>query len=165
MLDFPRFKTNQRTLRISKFDDELPIRTELWGVEQLQRRAEELAATHTIFETTRSGRNLLARLDENHASLVKDYRVLTEAAEDAEPLSPSAEWLIDNFHIIEEQLREVREDLPKSFYRELPKLGSGEFEDFPRIFHLAIEVIAHSDKIFEAGKTRSLYRSLSKTHS
>ncbi len=149
MFDSRKPKTNDDARHIPRFDDELPIRGELFGAGQLANRAIELALAHRVSKKLKLGRDLLARLEENHAQLVEDYQILTEAAENGEMLSPTSEWLIDNFHIVEEQLYEVRQDLPKSFFRELPKLETGEFADYPRIFHLAIEVIAHSDNKFE----------------
>ena len=35
-----------------------------------------------------------------------------------------AEWLIDNFHVIEDSLREVHLDLPPGYDEQLPKLGA-----------------------------------------
>ena len=159
MLDSLKSKINGKARQIPKFDDELPVRGELFSVEQLENRAAELAAAHKISTKTRRGRDLLTRLDDNHAQLVADYEILTGAAEKGELLTPAAEWLVDNFHIVEEQLREVRQDLPQAFYRELPKLDSGEFEGYPRIFHLAIEVVAHSDNKFESANLAAFVES------
>src|SRR5581483_2251701 len=60
-------------------------------------------------------------------------------------ISPAAEWLVDNFHIVDEQVREIREDLPRGYYRELPKLANGPFKDYPRIYAFCVELIAHTD--------------------
>ena len=59
-------------------------------------------------------------------------------------VTPGAEWLVDNFHLVEEQLREIREDLPPGFYRELPKLADGPFAGYPRVYLLARELIEHT---------------------
>src|SRR4030095_8475275 len=63
--------------------------------------------------------------------------------------SPAPEWLLNNFHIVEEQIREIQEDLPPGFYRELPKLASGELQDYPRVYALAWEFVAHTDSRIE----------------
>src|SRR6266545_2127991 len=57
----------------------------------------------------------------------------------------SIERLVDNFHIVEEQVREIREDLPKSYYHELPKLADGLFKNYPRIYAFSFALIAHTD--------------------
>ena len=53
------------------------------------------------------------------------YRAIAEAIREERAITPAAEWLVDNFHIVDEQLREIRDDLPPGFYRELPKLADG----------------------------------------
>ena len=66
---------------------------------------------------------LLPRLEENGRKLIAAYKALTDSIRAEHVISPAAEWLVDNFHIVEEQVREIREDLPKSYYHELPKLA------------------------------------------
>src|SRR5678816_686112 len=97
--------------------DEEPIRAEVYALERLQAFAVELATSHEIATTTGKGRDLLTRLDDNRRKLVWVYNSLTEVMRFDRQLTPAAEWLIDNFHIVEEQLREAREDLPQSYYK------------------------------------------------
>src|SRR2546430_173609 len=121
-----------------------PIRNELFSVERLEEYAVTLAGEHRIVK--KKGRpRLLPRLEDNGRKLVAAYRTLVEAVRKGDSISPAAEWLLDNFHIVEEQLREIREDLPKSYYHELPKLARGEFKDYPRIYAVAFALIAHTD--------------------
>ena len=148
MFDFLKFGTSGGVSQSFAAKDESAASAEVFSLEHLQARAEELAATHQIAARAKRGFDLLSRLEDNKNELVKTYRALTDGRRD-EPLTPSAEWLIDNFHIVEEQLREVRQDLPRKFYRELPKLETGEFTGYPRIYHLAFEVVAHTDNRLE----------------
>src|SRR5690606_332385 len=62
---------------------------------------------------------------------------------------PAAEWLLDNYHLVEEQIREIHDDLPPNYYRQLPKLAEGPFAGYPRIFGLAWAFIAHTDSHFD----------------
>ncbi len=71
------------------------------------------------------------------------------------PITPAAEWLVDNFHIVDEQLREIRDDLPADYYRELPKLAEGHLQGYPRVVGLAWAYVAHTDSRFDA---ESLHR-------
>jgi cyclic beta-1,2-glucan synthetase len=124
--------------------DEQPLRAEIFSVERLEQYGQTLAAEHKT--VTKKGRaQLLPRLEDNGRKLVAAYRTLVEAIRKGRAISPAAEWLVDNFHIVEEQLREIREDLPKSYYHELPKLAEGELKDYPRIYAVALELIAHTD--------------------
>ncbi len=65
-------------------------------------------------------------------------------------ITPAAEWLIDNYHLVDRQFREIRTDLPPSFYRKLPKLAAGPFVGYPRVFGLAWAFVAHTDSCFDA---------------
>jgi len=124
--------------------DEKPFQAEFFSVERLEQFAQTLAAKHKT--VTRKGRaQLLPRLEDNGRKLEDAYRTLVEALREGRAISPAAEWLVDNYHIVEEQLREIREDLPKSYYHELPKLADGELEGYPRIYAVALALIAHTD--------------------
>lgn len=126
-------------------DAELPIREELYSIERLEQFAASLAAQHKISEKPQRVRPLLPRLEENGRKLIAAYKTLAESIRDEHVISPAAEWLVDNFHIVEEQVREIREDLPKSYYHELPKLADGDFKNYPRIYALSFLLIAHTD--------------------
>ena len=144
---------------ISKFrkasdpDDNLPIREELFSVERLEQFAQALAAEHQLVR--KKGRaQLLPRLEDNGRKLISAYRSIVEAIRNGRAISPAAEWLVDNFHIVEEQLREIREDLPPGYYHELPKLAAGELKDLPRIYAVALSLVAHTDSRLEVATMR-----------
>src|SRR5215217_4720158 len=124
--------------------DEKPFQAEFFSVERLEQYAQTLATEHKT--VTRKGHaQLLPRLADNGRKLEAAYKALVEALRQGHSISPAAEWLVDNYHIIEEQLREIRQDLPTSYYHELPKLAHGELEGYPRIYAVAFELIAHTD--------------------
>src|ERR1043166_5371787 len=126
------------------YQEEKPFQAEFFSVERLEQYAQTLAEQHKT--VTRKGRaQILPRLDDNGRVLEAAYKALVEAIREGHAISPAAEWLVDNYHIVEEQLREIRQDLPKSYYHELPKLADGELEGYPRIYALALELIAHTD--------------------
>src|SRR5438874_1462040 len=125
--------------------EDVPIREELYSIERLEQYAAFLATEHEIARKPRRVNLLLPRLEENSAKLIEAYQALAESIRSEHVISPAAEWLVDNFHIVEEQVREIREDLPRGYYRELPKLAQGPFKDYPRIYAFSIELIAHTD--------------------
>jgi len=126
-------------------DGDLPIRDELYSIERLEQFAATLAAEHKIADKPRHTNHLLPRLEENARALVAAYHALAESIRREHVISPAAEWLVDNFHIVEDQVREIREDLPKGYYRELPKLADGPSRNYPRIYAFAVALIAHTD--------------------
>src|SRR5262249_60336330 len=85
------------------------------------------------------------RFVENGRHLVAAHEWITELTRRKESITPDAEWLLDNFHIVEDTLREIRVDLPHGYYRKLPKLAHGPFAGYPRVYTLALELIAHTD--------------------
>jgi cyclic beta-1,2-glucan synthetase len=129
--------------------DPEPIRAELFGVERLEQHAESLAAAQTVTESPRRRRRLSPRVHENGRVLLESYRTIAEAIHSQQVITPAAEWLVDNFHIVEDQIREIREDLPPGYYRKLPKLAAGHLEGYPRIFGLAWAFAAHTDSRFD----------------
>src|SRR6266851_191702 len=86
--------------------------------------------------------------------LLSAYKALADSIREEHVISPAAEWLVDNFHIVEEQVREIREDLPKGYYRELPKLAAGAFKKYPRIYALSVALIAHTDSHLDTDTLR-----------
>jgi cyclic beta-1,2-glucan synthetase len=138
--------------------DEEPIRAELFSIERLEQFAVALAAEHKVSTKRERGRQLLPRLEENRRKLITAYRSLGLAISNERTISPAAEWLVDNFHIVEEQLREIREDLPRSYYYELPKLTEGELAGFPRIYAVALTLVAHTDSRLDAETLRRFIR-------
>ena len=134
--------------------DEKAIREELFSVERLEQHAESLAATQSVSSQPEKGLPLAKRVGDNDEALREAYRVIASAIADKRPITPAAEWLIDNFHLAEDQIREIRTDLPPGYYRQLPKLAEGPFEGYPRIFEVAWAFVAHTDSRFEAEMLR-----------
>ncbi len=130
-------------------DLEEPIRAELFGTERLEQHAETLARAQRVTTGRRRGRSVVPRVEENGRSLLKSYRAEAQAIREGRSITPAAEWLVDNFHIVEEQIREIHDDLPPSFYRELPKLVEGHLEGFPRVLGIAWAFVAHTDSRFD----------------
>ena len=87
------------------------------------------------------------RVKENADILLQAYRTCAEALQSGQVIAPAAEWLLDNFHLVEQQLRQIHDDLPPGFYRQLPKLAEGPFAGYPRVFGLTWAYVAHSDSL------------------
>ena len=131
------------------WDDRAPIRAELFSVERLEEHARSLAAAQGVMAGERKGAPLAKRLAENEAELLSAYREIAKAVDAGAAITPAAEWLIDNFHLIEKQIREIRADLPAGYYRQLPKLASGPFVGYPRVFGATWALVAHTDSLFD----------------
>ena len=121
-----------------------PVREELFGVERLEQHAESLAAAQPVTKAPPAVVSLHARLKDNAAVLLAAYRATAAELESGRGVVPASEWLLDNYHLVEEQIREIRDDLPPGYYRQLPKLAEGPFAGYPRVFGLAWAFVAHT---------------------
>ncbi|MES1152858.1 MAG: DNA-binding protein, partial [Dongia sp.] len=129
---------------------EQPIRAELFGPERLEQHGETLAAAQKTGLHAPPVINLQRRLKDNAVKLLTVYRGIAADAEAGVPIVPAAEWLLDNFHLVEEQIHAIRHDLPAGYYKQLPKLVEGPFAGYPRVFGIAWAYVAHTDSHFDA---------------
>ncbi len=130
-----------------------PLRAELFSVEQLARHAKALAAQHQVV-SRRGSHRLLARLDQNE-QVLRDYNRTTYAADRTRQVTHAAEWLLDNFYLIEEQIQMARRHLPRGYSRELPRLVDGPSAGLPRVYELVLELISHVDAQIDAEPLRA----------
>ena len=123
---------------------EQPLRAELYSAGQMEQHGEILAESHKDARKHGPDR-LLSRLTENELVLSHACRLLSQAIEAERRITPAGEWLLDNFYLIEEQIRTARRHLPKSYSWDLPRLTSGPSEGFPRVYDIALHAISHGD--------------------
>ncbi len=129
----------------------MPLRGELLSPEGLEERAKTLAAVFTLVPASRAGgHDELPRLEGNIRVLNAAYRSLADDVHRGVAVPPAAEWLLDNFHLVESEARAVRHDLPVRYYRKLPKLAAREFSGKARIHAMALELIRHGDGRLDA---------------
>jgi cellobiose phosphorylase len=136
--------------------DEEPLRAALFSADQMELHGRALAGTHRLAAGQGPDR-LLARLEDNQRTLVDVCHRLTSSVASKRRITPASEWLLDNFYLIEEQIRTARRHLPKGYSVELPRLANGgdassdaalvrgDACGHPRVYDMALEVISHGD--------------------
>ena len=124
--------------------EEPPLRSELFSSEQMEQHGKTLARLHAV-STEHEPDPLLSRLAENEAVLLEVRNLVAEAVKGSRRITPAGEWLLDNFYLIEEQIRMAKRHLPKGYSRELPRLGNGPSTGLPRVYDIALEIISHGD--------------------
>src|SRR6059036_2553168 len=147
-----------RVAQAAPWDNEESIREELFSIERLEQHAESLAAAQPVSARPMAGRSLAVRLRDNESVLLKAYRAIASAVGEGRGITPAAEWLLDNYHLVEQQIREIRDDLPPAYYRHLPKLATGPFAGYPRVFGIAWAFVAHTDSRFDPEMLRRFVR-------
>lgn len=132
----------------------MAIRSELFGLERLEQHATSLAVAQRVHPGQGKGRLLSTRLAENTKVLIAAYRAVVQATREHQPIPPAAEWLLDNYHVVDEQIREINDDLPVGYYHRLPKLSEGPLEGYPRVFGIAWAIVAHTDSALDLQKLK-----------
>ncbi len=126
-----------------------PVREELFSTERLEQHARSLAVAQAVTPRPTRGHPLSGRLTANSAVLLHAYRLTAKSAEAGRAITPAAEWLVDNYYLVEREIGEIRSALPPGYYRQLPKLLAGPFAGYPRVFGLAWAFVAHTDSHFD----------------
>jgi cyclic beta-1,2-glucan glucanotransferase len=121
------------------------LRGKPFSAEHLAQHARQLAESHRVLKAPAGDRQFVARFADNIEVLRAAYEEIAAAVRQGEKVTSEAEWLLDNYYIVEEQLREIREDLPQRYYGELPKLESRE----PRVYAIALELVLHTDSALD----------------
>lgn len=134
---------NDKEASVSQVDAG-PLRDELYSRDQMVQHAKEIAGIYRAGPGNGYG-SLLPRLADNEKVLLDTYNLLNAANEASRRIAPAGEWLLDNFYLIDEQILTARCHLSEEYCEEFPRLENGPFEGFPRIYHIATELIAHSD--------------------
>ena len=149
-------------LRNQSGEEESPLRSELFSADQMEQHGKSLAASHKL-TPTRAVDQLLARLAANESVLTRACSLLTAAVRGNRRITPAGEWLLDNFYLIEEQIRTSRRHFPRGYSRELPRLARGPSARLPRVYDIALEAISHGDGRVDAeslGRFVAAYQSV-----
>lgn len=124
--------------------DPPPLRAQLFSAEQMEAHGRLLSQQHVLTEDA-GPELLLGRLRDNEAVLDDASAQLADFVRDGLQASPAGEWLLDNYYLIEEQVRLARRHLPSEYSRNLPVLAGGPSAGLPRVYDLAMQAIAHGD--------------------
>ncbi len=125
-------------------EEKPPLRSELFNADQMENYGKALAGRHKLI-SGRAPNKLLKLLADNEEVLLEVHQLLTEAVKAERRIAPAGEWLLDNFYLIQEQIRIAKKHLPKGYNEDLPQLLSGPSAGFPRVYDIALEIISHSD--------------------
>jgi cyclic beta-1,2-glucan synthetase len=128
---------------------EPPNRSEIFGPERFAQHGLSLAETHHAETASRRSAAFFPRLKDNISRLRESELYIATQADTGYQVSPAAEWLLDNFHLIESQLKAIHEGLPRRYFRDLPVLIDEPLAGLPRIYGVAWAFVAHTDSDFD----------------
>ncbi|MGH2542831.1 MAG: hypothetical protein ACRDIB_08540, partial [Ardenticatenaceae bacterium] len=116
--------------------------------------ARQLAGQHSVGPSSEGKPWLVEHLSEQSELFRAAYDHFSEATQGEVVLSHAAEWLLDNFYLVQRASRQVREDLPERYYRQLPVLDYGSLQGYPRIYAVATQFIQALDFRLDIGWLR-----------
>ncbi|MDW5443660.1 GH36-type glycosyl hydrolase domain-containing protein [Polaromonas sp. SM01] len=128
-----------------------PIRAELFGAQRFEQHGRSLAKAQAIRPagSADSGPPFFPRVQENIHALRQAYDYIALTSRSGHYVTPAAEWLLDNFHLIEAQLQQIQEGVPHRYYADLPKLADKPLAGLPRVYGIAWAYVAHTDSVLD----------------
>ena len=134
-------------LMLSKKKDrqQIKIRDASLTGDELLNHAKEIAFEHAVSKNVGDIIWPVPRMNDNYRYIMSVYKELNEDVMNEIDTTPAAEWLLDNFYIIEEQAKSLRRDLTKKYYSKFPILSSGHLKGYARIYSIALELVSHTD--------------------
>ena len=138
-----------RVLDIRRGEALPPIRSEIFGATRFEQHGRSLAATHQARRASLTQGTFYPRLQHNMRTLRSAHGFIARDALAGHDIGPAAEWLLDNFPLIEDQWREVLAGLPARYYRALPVLQNAPLVSLPRVYGVAWAFVAHTDSAFD----------------
>jgi cyclic beta-1,2-glucan synthetase len=122
------------------------------GSSGLQEMAAALARDHNLTSTPRPAPSPLDRLEALETLLQAAHAHYVQVSESEDMLSGAAEWMLDNHYIVRQAARQVRKNIPRGYYRRLPKLGDAPWEGVARIYVLARAFASHEDGMIDTAR-------------
>ena len=127
------------------WDDPAELRGEILTEAQLIEHGKRLGALHRSPTTQGSAMHLKWRFRATRKQIQKAYATLAEGVEQKRDPSPAEMWLLDNSHVVEGQLREIDEDLPRGYLIKLPRLSRGPMRGYPLVYAICLDYLRHTD--------------------
>ncbi len=127
------------------------IRAELFGIQRFEEHGRSLARAQEVSTNKSWGESLsfFPRVGDNLSALRQSYDYIATISRKGQYVTPAAEWLLDNFHLVEAQLQQIHEGVPRRYYADLPKLTGKPLDGLPRVYGIAWAYVAHTDSVLD----------------
>ncbi len=115
------------------------------NTEDLQKHAFEIARHYSDIKSTNCKKKLISNLDRSYEKILKGYDKIDKEEKNKKDVLPAAEWLLDNLYLIEKEYKNIKYNMPQTYYNVLPVIYKGVMKGYPRVYHIAIEIVSHTD--------------------
>ncbi|MCM0650836.1 cyclic beta 1-2 glucan synthetase [Clostridium swellfunianum] len=114
--------------------------------EELEKHAAQISQYYsTVARKSNCRRRLMQSLDISYSKILRTYEYIDKEAKYKREVVPAAEWMLDNLYLIEREYKDIKYNMPNSYYRGLPVIKKGILKGYPRAYHLAVELVSHTD--------------------
>ncbi|MGK9051620.1 GH36-type glycosyl hydrolase domain-containing protein [Neorhizobium petrolearium] len=142
-MSFHNPPASSRETEVKQIDHNDSIRSTYFNIDALRECGETLGRDGTPSLPGIVEFDFFKRHRENEKEIFRVYRATAADVDAGASITPAAEWLLDNYYIVEEAIQEVRRDFPKKFYRQLPTMRVNG-QEMPRVLVLAWLYVAHT---------------------
>lgn len=115
------------------------------NIEELRTCARQMGRHHQIYKKGKTIKKVFDRIGNDQIALTEAYKTANIEFKKNGHMVPAGEWLIDNFYMIEEQIKEIQYILRSGGKGRLPVLTNGDFKMMPRVYAIACEIIDKTD--------------------
>ena len=140
----------------------LNIKGVILNKEQLKNYLENIASDHTLETKSDKETYPVLGLIENFEYITKTYEMLNHHLKLGINIHQAGEWLLDNYYVIEETVKEVRKNLSLKKYVKFMGISSGKYKGVARSYLLATEIVAYTERKFQNKGFRRIFAKLSK---
>lgn len=123
----------------------LMIKGAILGKSQLEDYLEKEASSHNLQNYSDKNTYPIPRLKENFEIISDVYNLLNEHAKLKIPIHPAGEWILDNYYVIDETVKNIKLELSKRKYTKFLGISNGNYAGFARVYVLASEIINYTD--------------------
>ncbi len=113
--------------------------------EDLDKHAFEIAHHYSGIKNTNCKKKLISNLDRSYEKILKGYEKIDKEGKSKTGILPAAEWLLDNLYMVEKEYKSIKHNMPQKYYNDLPIIYKGVMKGYPRVYHIAIEIVSHTD--------------------
>jgi cyclic beta-1,2-glucan synthetase len=126
-----------------------PIRGEIFGSARFQQHGISLGQAHAVYADAPRRTPFFPRIRDNIRMLREAHAYIGLQEVSGHHVNPAGEWLLDNFHVVLAQIKEIHDGLPLRYFQDLPVLAEAHLEGLPRVYGIAWAFVAHTDSAFD----------------
>ena len=123
----------------------LKINGAILSQNELETYLQKVASDHSLQNKSNKNTYPIPRLKENFELITDVYHMLNEHIKLNIPIHPAGEWILDNYYVIEENVKAIKNDLTLKKYTHFLGIQNGIESGFARSYVLASEIVNYTD--------------------